>query len=73
MVPTMPPRRLTPAEVEWYDERAAIRQYDGLQTRSVAEREALADVLRARDTEAPTRPAAAAGPRRLAVPGEEED
>lgn len=32
---------------EWYEERAAIREYDGRQTRAEAEAAALAEVLRA--------------------------
>ncbi len=39
---------LTPAERELYEERAAIREYDGGLPRAEAERAALADVLRMR-------------------------
>lgn len=41
---------LTPAERELYEERAAIREYDGGMARAEAERAALADVRRMRDT-----------------------
>jgi hypothetical protein len=39
---------LTPAERELYEERAAIREYEGGLPRAEAERAALADVLRMR-------------------------
>jgi len=39
---------LTPAERETYEERAAIREYDGGMDRDEAERAALADVRRMR-------------------------
>lgn len=40
---------LTPAEREWAEERAAIREHDGGQPRAQAEAEAIRDVLRARE------------------------
>lgn len=46
-------RRLNAAERELYEERAAIREYDGRQTRAQAEQGALADVLHIRRRVAP--------------------
>ena len=50
---------LTDADREWIEERAAIREYDGRQTRSDAERDALLDWKRmiARKTTPLSRPA----------------
>lgn len=42
----MNPTHLPPDWREAYEERAAIREYDGGQTRADAEREALAEVIR---------------------------
>jgi hypothetical protein len=41
------PRELSPEWREWYEERAAIREYDGGQLRDEAERAALGEVLAA--------------------------
>ncbi len=43
--------KLTPEEVEAFEERAAIREFDGKEPRDLAERRALQEILENRNKE----------------------
>lgn len=43
----MKPEDLSPEWKEWFDERAGIREFSGLQTREVAEAEAMKETIAA--------------------------